>query len=125
MNGLGISCRVHLRTCKILHACLLGLFMSVLGYVQLFTFICVKKWVGHAHAHNWCVCRCARRDGFLGLYTRDLLRKYVSVSPSPGVGGALPGYSQAVGLQHPHPAPALYSPDPSCLANLQPLAPSS
>lgn len=55
----------------------------------------------------------------------DLLREYdASVPPSPSIEGGLPGSSQALGSQHPHPTPTLYSPDPSCSANLQPLAPS-
>lgn len=51
----------------------------------------------------------------------------VSVAPNLGMQGALPGSSQGLGSWHPHPHPprAHYSPDPFCLANLQPFAPSS
>lgn len=44
---------------------------------------------------------------------------------SPGTGGARPGSSQALGSQHAPDHPHPYSLDPYCLANLQPLAPSS
>nr|KAF6444289.1 hypothetical protein HJG59_008587 [Molossus molossus] len=66
----------------------------------------------------------------MGLYTCGLEESppkniRCQYCPIPGIEGVLPGSSQALGLQHPHPAPAFYSPDPSCLANLQPCAPSS